>query len=558
VSPAPLPDTPHDARFDGSSTEDTEFLRSRVAQFGFGATLFGGAFLLWGLVVILARPTGGDWSRVFAFNALGVTATAAMWTLCRRPERSMRFVRNTEAIGVITAGAAYAAIGAYTPAFVRPEMMVILLLTFVAVGRAIYVPSTAMRTFAISAVLGVPVVVGTYLVYSVGTLSAAPDLLPQFVAGLRPLIGEISHDEFALLAASEAATWWLATVVLATAASQVIYGLRREVHEARRLGQYVLEEKLGEGGMGIVYRASHAMLRRPTAVKLLPPERHSERDVARFEREVQLTARLSHPNTVTVFDYGRTVDGVFYYAMELLDGAPLDVIVGAAGPMPPERVAHVLFHVSDALAEAHGIGLIHRDLKPQNIILCTQGEIADIPKVLDFGLVKDLDDPGSSALTEAGTITGTPQYMAPETIRDARAAGPRSDIYALGLIGYYLLSGRPVFGGTSLIEVCGHHLHTEPEPPSKRLGRSLPQDLETLILECLRKPPEDRPASAVALRERVEACAAFGGWTRASATAWWERHGASVEARRRVGREGLTAWTALTTATRFPGIRVGG
>jgi serine/threonine-protein kinase len=317
---------------------------------------------------------------------------------------------------------------------------------------------------------------------------------------------------------------------MAVGFSHTLYGLRKAVSEIRRLGQYTLESKLGEGGMGVVYRASHAMLRRPTAIKLLLPERSGKDALTRFEREVQRTAMLTHPNTVTVFDYGRTTDGVFYYAMELLEGASLDEIVEVDGPQPAERVIHLLEQAAASLAEAHDAHLIHRDVKPGNILVVDRAGISDLVKVLDFGLVKDVgyeargEATTDAALTKADAITGTPLYLAPETVTAPETVDARTDLYALGAVGYWLLTGTHVFGGSSILEVCAHHLHTPPEPPSKRLGAAVPADLEAVLLACLAKRPEDRPASAHVLRERLRACAAAGQWTNARAAQWWALH----------------------------------
>jgi serine/threonine-protein kinase len=270
------------------------------------------------------------------------------------------------------------------------------------------------------------------------------------------------------------------------------------------------------------------MMRRPTAIKLLRPEKAIEANLKRFEREVQLTARLTHPHTITLFDYGRTPDGVFYYAMELLDGASLEKVVAVAGRLDPARVVHVLYEVAGALVEAHDVGLIHRDIKPANIILCRQGGLYDFPKVVDFGLVKDLDPGGDAALTRADVIAGTPLYIAPEAVTSPDSVSPLSDLYSLGAVGYFALTGQNVFKGRTLVEVCSHHLHTEPEPPSKRLGVPLPADLEAVVLDCLQKDPARRPTGARDLRRRLEACAAFGGWTEDAARAWWEEHAAAI------------------------------
>ncbi|HEY8430880.1 MAG TPA: serine/threonine-protein kinase, partial [Sandaracinaceae bacterium] len=255
--------------------------------------------------------------------------------------------------------------------------------------------------------------------------------------------------------------------------------------------------------------------------------------MSRFEREVQLTAQLTHPNTVTIYDYGRTADGVLYYAMELLDGATLEAIVEVDGPQPAARVVHVLEQVAGALGEAHSIGLIHRDVKPANIVLCTHGGEHDVAKVVDFGLVKELEERHPATVSQEGTISGTPLYMAPEILIEPNAASPRSDIYALGAVGYYLLTGEHVFSGRTVIEVLGHHLHTEPIPPSRRLGDPVPEDLERLVLDCLRKDPKERPQSAAELRGRLEACTGVGRWTQRSAEKWWSVHAPMLEAKRR-------------------------
>jgi serine/threonine protein kinase len=319
-----------------------------------------------------------------------------------------------------------------------------------------------------------------------------------------------------------AAMMWGFAIITCTVISWVIYGLRAEVREARRLGQYVLERKIGEGGMGQVYRARHGMMRRPTAIKLLRPDRAREVDLSRFEREVQLTARLTHPNTITIFDYGRTHDGVFYYAMELLDGATIQRIVAVDGAQPAGRVVRILAMVCGALSEAHAIGLIHRDIKPANIMLCTQGGERDVVKLLDFGLVKEFEVGRDVTLTDASVIVGTPQYMAPESILAPDTVDARADIYAVGAVAYYLLAGIDVFDGTSIMELCGQHLHQEPTTLSGR-GLAIPAELEAVVLACLNKDRNRRPQSALELRRRVEACP-VEPWDDDKALAWWREY----------------------------------
>jgi eukaryotic-like serine/threonine-protein kinase len=306
--------------------------------------------------------------------------------------------------------------------------------------------------------------------------------------------------------------------------------MRDAVIEAGQLGQYALEEKIGEGGMGSVYRARHAMLRRPTAVKLLEPAKTTEVSVARFEREVQLTSQLNHPNTITIYDYGRTGEGIFYYAMEFLDGFSLDVLVQRFGPQPDGRVIQILLQVCGSLVEAHTAGLIHRDIKPANIMLTRRGGVCDFVKLLDFGLVKAVDSEKMRTLTAADAITGTPLYIAPETVLDSNGTDARSDLYSLGAVGYFLLTGRPVFDTGGVMEIMKAHVDKKPIAPSKRLARPMSRELEQLILMCLEKMPQDRPQSAAEMAERLAGCSAAQPWSAADAESWWRQYQPTVAA----------------------------
>jgi hypothetical protein len=316
--------------------------------------------------------------------------------------------------------------------------------------------------------------------------------------------------------------------LLAAALARIVHQLGLKLREARKLGQYTLEQKLGEGGMGVVYTAHHALMRRPTAIKLVPLEKAGQDSLARFEREVQLTSKLTHPHTITIYDYGRTPEGVFYYAMELLDGATLGEVVEASGALPAGRVIRVLHQIAGALSEAHGVGLIHRDIKPANIMLADQGGIPDEAKILDFGLVKELEDSSTASLTKADSVTGTPQYLAPEAVTAPDSVDARSDIYSLGAVGYFLLTGEHVFTGATIVEVCAAHLHEPPVPPSERLGRAVPADLEQLVLDCLAKDPQDRPQSAASLRKTLGGLEAYGSWSEEDARAWWNNYRENV------------------------------
>jgi len=292
----------------------------------------------------------------------------------------------------------------------------------------------------------------------------------------------------------------------------------------KQLGQYTLEEKIGAGGMGVVYRARHALMRRDTAVKLLLPDRADPAAIARFEREVCLTCQLTHPNTIQVYDYGHTPDGIFYYAMEYLRGLNLHDLVARYGTQTEGRVIHILTQVCDSLAEAHGVGLIHRDIKPANIFLTHRGGVADCVKVLDFGLVREyrVDAAGGNGPDSDNVIEGTPWFTPPEAIHGNVKIDQRSDLYSLGALGYYLLTGQYIFDAETVAEIHEKQLRATPVPPSQRTKQPVSAEMEALLLRCLAKEPADRPQSAEQLRTRLLACPAASGWPVPARIAWWE------------------------------------
>ncbi|HJS09178.1 MAG TPA: serine/threonine-protein kinase, partial [Pirellulales bacterium] len=309
-------------------------------------------------------------------------------------------------------------------------------------------------------------------------------------------------------------------------AMRLIARQQRQLHDAtlaaQQLGQYTLVEKLGSGGMGTVYKARHALLRRPTAIKILNPKTISDTATARFEREVQLTSGLTHPNTVAIYDFGRTPEGVFYYAMEYLEGVNLDELVKRHGPLPEARATYILRQVCASLAEAHAAGLIHRDVKPANVFLTFRGGQYDFVKVLDFGLAKLAGEEREGNLTSTDVVAGTPLYVSPEAITQPERLDARADVYGIGAVGYFLLTGTPVFTGSSATDICLQHVRTTPEPPSARTGQPISPALEALLLRCLAKTPPQRPSDAAELLALLEACSVSGSWTAADAAQWWK------------------------------------
>jgi hypothetical protein len=386
----------------------------------------------------------------------------------------------------------------------RPPGVLLAFLLFMAhalVVRAAMVPSRARRTLQLGVVAMLPISLEALLVEP-----AAADR----VGGA---------DAFVVLTLLCAAT----TVLVSTLVSQKIYGLERTVARTKRLGPYTLEEKIGEGGMGEVYKARHALLRRPTAIKIIRNASDPETS-ARFEREVQLTSQLMHPNTVHVYDFGRAADGTFYYAMEYIEGLTLWQLVQLDGAQSPGRVVALLTQICASLAEAHGLGLIHRDVKPDNVLVSVRGLVPDVVKVVDFGLARTVG--AASRAEEAGTVMGTARYMAPEAVNEPWIADARSDIYAVGALAYFLLTGTELFHGTTAA-ILSQQVHAIPDRPSARLGVELPADLERIVMRCLAKDPAARPQSAVALAQELLRTSSANAWTDTDGSDWWRRNGAS-------------------------------
>lgn len=334
----------------------------------------------------------------------------------------------------------------------------------------------------------------------------------------------------------------------------VVARLRREAQkaeiEAKHLGQYRLEERIGQGAMGVVYKGHHAMLRRPTAIKMLNIEKVNEASIERFEREVQITCQLNHPNTVAIYDYGRTPEGVFYYAMEYLDGIDLQALVGRYGPQPEGRVIHILKQICGSLYEAHSLGLVHRDIKPANVMLNRRGGEPDVVKVLDFGLVRAIDE--AKKTQQTGGLSGTPLYMSPEAIQTPDMVDARSDLYAVGAIGYFLITGQPVFLATSLVELCDEHVTSIPEAPSQRLGKSISAEFESALLACLEKNRAKRPQTARDLINLLDRAPTAVDWTLGDGEAWWGRHERSDAASKKAtGSPPLTGSSEITANAAF-------
>lgn len=364
-----------------------------------------------------------------------------------------------------------------------------------------WIPNTARR-----AIIVVAAMIIVYLAVTLGLALMSPLAPPDAVAGF--VLYSTTHI--------------FGAAVIAIFGAYRIQTLQRRVSEAHKLGPYRLIRRLGAGGMGEVYLAEHALLRRPCALKLIRAEHvGDERLLSRFEREVQTMASLTHPNTVRVYDYGLAADGTFYYAMEYLQGMSLDELVTRYGRLPPERVVFLVRQVCPALREAHAVGLVHRDIKPANILACRAGGMDDVAKLLDFGLVRvhGLSKDGNN-LTGVGSIAGTPAFMSPEQAADATEVDSRSDIYSLGAVAYFLLVGRPPFMHANAVETMAAHLNEQVVPPH-RLCPELPCDLDEVIMRCMEKDPARRFQDLLAVEDALAHCACGNTWSVERAADWW-------------------------------------
>jgi serine/threonine-protein kinase len=491
------------------------FVQGRLALLGKVVFLLSfGFFLIMNAMLLLGGGFAflpGLWNQRNIWHFLASSVMAVLWLIMSGRQLPLRVLGLLDCLSLMLAGLGLAAMAA------QPDEMQLMAgcfaLAVTMMARAVLIPSTSRRTLWLSAMAAVPLVV-------VSVMHTQPAALPP---SFSPMLAKMLVTVNALL-------WLILATLLSTFTSRTIYGLRQQVKEATEIGQYVLEERIGRGGMGEVWRARHRLLIRPAAVKLVSPRelgspasRDPELRMRRFEREARATAGLKSPHTVQLYDFGVTDDGTLYYVMELLDGMDLDTLVERFGAVPAERAIHLLLQVCASLDDAHNNGLVHRDIKPANIVVSRIGTAWDFVKVLDFGLVKlegARQSEMSAKLTDEQSVSGTPGFMAPEIVLGT-TSDHRVDIYSLGCVGYWLLTGKLVFEGPGAVKVMSDHIHTRPEPPSSRSPLPVPPELDRLILDCLEKDPNKRPATAAELRTRLQALPVGAPWTHERAEKWW-------------------------------------
>ena len=510
---APRPATAVDVRDSGRSTTrlPDELLTEQVHRIGLFAAVTGS---LWGLglfmdVVMVPLAWNSPISmRAVSLEICAITAAAVMFWYARFCPHSPERKANASLVFLVLNAVGLAVLNTW---IVPPLNARAIHLSWVTVGILVFsmIAPTSPRKMLLAALVAASM---DPLALCVAYLAGTPvTSLPLGVMHSLPNY---------------------ACALIAVLPSKVMQRVGRRLREAQELGSYHLVELLGTGGMGQVWRAEHNLLARNAAIKLVRPEVLGARTDAearlalrRFEREAQATAQLSSPHTIQLFDFGITQDGTFYYVMELLAGRDLESLVREFGPVPPNRAIDLLRQVCHSLADAHARGLVHRDIKPANIYVCRMGLEYDFVKVLDFGLVKsNRRVPGDTIVTLDHTTTGTPAYMAPEIILGDAEVDRRADVYALGCVAYYLLTGQLVFDAETPMKMLMQHLHAQPLPPSKRTEVPIPRELDELVLACLDKDPDKRPQNAEELFHLACGCRSCEGWTQAAAAQWWKVH----------------------------------
>ncbi len=503
-----------------------QFIQKRIALFALIVGAIGYAYLFVGMGIVVAAgmPLSFMFSQPGTIAHVSALAfISAIWLVCRRGHYSLTALELLDVGAVFGLCAAWSVfVDAQIPESIHTG---VISYTLTVLARAIVVPSSAGRTLRVTVLAEIPLLVtgGIWVEKRLG--------LP-----LSPMESPIVTAVYQILTL-------LSVLAIATITSRVIYELRQKVREANELGPYVLEEKLGAGGMGEVWRARHRFLVRSAAVKLIRPEPlfsgRADPEVLfrRFEREARATAALRSPHTVQLYDFGQAEDGTLYYVMELLVGVDLEKLVSKFGPIPAERAIHILKQICHSLGEAHQNGLTHRDVKPANVFISGIGTELDFVKVLDFGLVRVQNErpgPDQVKLTAEGPVGGTPAYVAPEVALGEATYDHRVDIYAVGCIGYWLLTGKLVFEATTPMKMLVEHARTPAPRPSTRTELPIPPELEQIIMDCLEKDPARRPGTGSELAQRLSAVPVAQQWTAERAERWWHTHLPALAQEKRV------------------------
>ena len=501
-----------------------DLLRDAAKRLRVTALIYAAGFVVAELSVALLEPAQREQYRHFYGWGPGtilVTVAVAVAVLAGSRRLAIRTIMNIGVVFEIAAayGIAFSTYwGVYQGLAYEPEHLGVFGLSFVAPWIMFYtivIPNPPFKALlaATLAATSVPVVLVLSARYGGSTIQLAAG---EWIA--------VVVVPYALI------------VVTAYIGARVVFRLGTAVRNAREMGSYRLVERLGEGGMGEVWRAKHRMLARPAAIKLvrrdvlgvLNPEDDEQRQrvLGRFEREAQATAFMRSPHTIDLYDFGVTEQGSFYYVMELLDGYDLETLVRRFGPLPSGRAVYLLRQACDSLAEAHAASLIHRDIKPSNIYTCRYGRRTDFIKVLDFGLVKLQHEEAAPELRMSAehVVAGTPAYMAPEQAGGDEQVDGRADLYALGCVAYWLVTGQMVFQARTPLEMIAHHMRTPPVPPSQRTDLDIPKELDDVILACLEKDPARRTRNADELSERLATCTTVSRWTPQRAKEWWDLH----------------------------------